>query len=101
MADIFLIALYIIVVKGVGLARVEVAWGLYLFTACVLAAIAFGHLVDKARPAPELSLFRQQHGAVTQHSPFVEPALNELTLCLWRNRRKLAYIGYDLSGGKS
>jgi len=52
MADIFLIALYIIVVKGVGLARVEVAWGLYLFTACVLAAIAFGHLVDKARPAP-------------------------------------------------
>jgi uncharacterized paraquat-inducible protein A len=51
MADIFLIALYIIVVKGVGLARVEVAWGLYLFTACVLAAIAFGFLVDKTRPA--------------------------------------------------
>lgn len=51
MADIFLIALYIIVVKGVGLARVEVAWGLYLFTACVLAAIAFGHLVNKTRHA--------------------------------------------------
>jgi len=51
MADIFLIALYIIVVKGVGMARVEVAWGLYLFTACVLAAIAFGFLVDKTRPA--------------------------------------------------
>ncbi len=52
MADVFLIALYIIVVKGVDLARVEVAWGLYLFTACVLAAIAFGFLVDKTRPAP-------------------------------------------------
>jgi uncharacterized paraquat-inducible protein A len=52
MADIFLIALYIIVGKGVGLARGEVAWGLYLFTACVLAAIAFGFMVDKTRPAP-------------------------------------------------
>ena len=52
MADIFLIALYIIVIKGVGLTRVEVAWGLYLFTACVLAAITFGHLVDKSRPSP-------------------------------------------------
>jgi len=52
MADIFLIALYIIVVKGVGMARVEVAWGLYLFTACVLASIAFGHLANKAHPAP-------------------------------------------------
>lgn len=51
MADVFLIALYIIVVKGVGLARVEVAWGLYLFSACVLAAITFGHMVNKARPA--------------------------------------------------
>lgn len=40
MADIFLIALYIIVVKGVGLARVEVAWGLYLFTACILTSLA-------------------------------------------------------------
>ncbi|MBQ0748821.1 MAG: paraquat-inducible protein A [Roseovarius sp.] len=40
MADIFLIALYIIVVKGVGLARLEVAWGLYLFTACILASLA-------------------------------------------------------------
>lgn len=39
MADVFLIALYIVVVKGVGLATVEVAWGLYLFTACVVASI--------------------------------------------------------------
>ncbi len=39
MADIFLIALYIILIKGIGLARVETAWGLYLFTGCVLASL--------------------------------------------------------------
>ena len=39
MADVFLIALYIVVVKGVGLATVETAWGLYLFSACILASI--------------------------------------------------------------
>jgi paraquat-inducible protein A len=39
MADIFLIALYIVVVKGVQLTRVETGWGLYLFTFCVLASI--------------------------------------------------------------
>jgi uncharacterized paraquat-inducible protein A len=40
MADIFLIALYIVVVKGVGLAHVETAWGLWLFTGCILASLA-------------------------------------------------------------
>jgi len=45
-----LIALYITLAKGIGVGRVEVAWGLYLFSACVLAAIAFGTLADKARP---------------------------------------------------
>jgi paraquat-inducible protein A len=39
MADVFLIAIYIVVVKGVGLATVETAWGLYLFTGCILASI--------------------------------------------------------------
>ena len=39
MADIFLIAIYIVLVKGAGLMTVETAWGLYLFTACVLASI--------------------------------------------------------------
>lgn len=42
MADIFLIALYIVVVKGTGLGRVEPAWGLYLFTGCVLASLLIG-----------------------------------------------------------
>lgn len=40
MADIFLIALYIVLAKGVGVGRVETGWGLYLFTACVLASLA-------------------------------------------------------------
>lgn len=40
MADIFLIALYIVVVKGIGVGRVETAWGLYLFTGCILASLA-------------------------------------------------------------
>lgn len=52
MADVFLIALYIIVVKGVGLARVEVAWGLYLFTFCVLAALALGHVTERRHATP-------------------------------------------------
>ena len=51
MADVFLIALYIVLVKGVGLGRVETAWGLYLFTACVLAQIAVGMLYERSRKA--------------------------------------------------
>jgi uncharacterized paraquat-inducible protein A len=47
MADVFLIALYIVIVKGVGLARVETAWGLYLFTGCILASVAIGHLTER------------------------------------------------------
>jgi len=49
MADVFLIALYIVVVKGVGLARVETAWGLYFFTGCILASIAIGFLTERRR----------------------------------------------------
>lgn len=51
MADIFLIALYIILIKGVGLARVETAWGLYLFTACVLASLAVS-IASARKPTP-------------------------------------------------
>lgn len=39
MADVFLIALYIVIVKGVGMARIETAWGLYLFSFCILASL--------------------------------------------------------------
>lgn len=40
MADVFLIALYIVIAKGIGLATIETAWGLYFFTACILASLA-------------------------------------------------------------
>ena len=49
MADIFLIALYIVVVKGVGMARVETAWGLYFFTFCILASLAISMLTGRKR----------------------------------------------------
>jgi len=39
MADVFLIALYITVTKGIGVGRIEVAWGLYLFTFCILSSL--------------------------------------------------------------
>jgi uncharacterized paraquat-inducible protein A len=42
MADVFLIALYIVLVKGVGFGHVVSAWGLWLFTGCVLASIWAG-----------------------------------------------------------
>ncbi|MGP3696002.1 paraquat-inducible protein A [Rhodobacter sp. NSM] len=44
MADIFLIALYIVLIKGVGLATVETAWGLWLFTGCILASLSISFL---------------------------------------------------------
>jgi paraquat-inducible protein A len=47
MADIFLIALYVVIVKGVHLARVEAGWGLYLFTFCVIASLVVSHLTAK------------------------------------------------------
>ena len=55
MADIFLIALYITLSKGIGIGRIEIAWGLYLFTACIIASLALSILTDrqlKAAPAP-------------------------------------------------
>lgn len=39
MADIFLIAVYITLAKGIGVGRIETAWGLYLFTGCILASL--------------------------------------------------------------
>ncbi|MEZ5685065.1 MAG: paraquat-inducible protein A [Paracoccaceae bacterium] len=48
MADIFLIALYIVLAKGVGLGRIETGWGLYLFTGCVLGSLMIS-LLEKRR----------------------------------------------------
>ena len=47
MADVFLIALYIVVVKGIGIGKVETAWGLYLFTACIFTSILISILTPK------------------------------------------------------
>jgi len=47
MADVFLIALYIVVVKGIGYGRVETAWGLYLFTACILVSLVVSFFTER------------------------------------------------------
>lgn len=49
MADVFLAALYIVLAKGIGHATVQVAWGLWLFTGCVLASLAMGWAVSDRR----------------------------------------------------
>ena len=49
MADVFLIALYVVVIKGIGVGRVEVAWGLWLFSACVLASLWVSFMTPRIR----------------------------------------------------
>ncbi|MDE4174067.1 paraquat-inducible protein A [Phaeobacter sp. PT47_59] len=48
MADIFLIALYITIAKGIGYVTIETGWGLYLFSACILASIALGLMTERS-----------------------------------------------------
>ncbi len=47
MADVFLIALYITLAKGISYATIQTAWGLYLFTGCILTSISLGLLTDR------------------------------------------------------
>jgi paraquat-inducible protein A len=42
MAEIFLLALYIVLAKGAGMVTIETDWGLYLLTACVLGSYLLG-----------------------------------------------------------
>ncbi|MBL4627257.1 MAG: paraquat-inducible protein A [Roseicyclus sp.] len=51
MADVFLIAVYITLAKGLSIGRVETAWGLWLFTACVLASLVISLLTTRAAHA--------------------------------------------------
>ena len=44
MMDVFLVALYITVFKGIGFGRIEVGWGLYLFTLCVIVSLVIHFL---------------------------------------------------------
>ena len=48
MADIFLIALYVTLAKGIGYATIEVAWGLFLFTACIVASLILSFLTERS-----------------------------------------------------
>lgn len=50
MADIFLIALYVTLAKGIGVGRIEIAWGLYLFTSCILGSLLVS-LLESRKPA--------------------------------------------------
>ncbi|MEJ6388171.1 paraquat-inducible protein A [Gymnodinialimonas ulvae] len=47
MADVFLIAVYITLAKGLAVGRVETAWGLWLFTGCVLASLTISMLTKR------------------------------------------------------
>ncbi len=48
MADIFLIALYITLAKGIGVGRLETAWGLYMFTACIVGSLVISMLTKQS-----------------------------------------------------
>ena len=50
MADVFLIALYIVLTKGVGIGKIETAYGLYLFTACILVSLVVSALTPRILP---------------------------------------------------
>lgn len=50
MAEIFLIAIYITVSRGMGIGKIEVMWGLYFFTGCILASMAISLLWTRADP---------------------------------------------------
>lgn len=54
MADVFLLALYIVIVKGVGMATIEVAWGMYLFAGSILLSLIIGLRTPHAHPLPPL-----------------------------------------------
>jgi uncharacterized paraquat-inducible protein A len=56
MADIFLVALYIVAIKGIGVGKVETAWGLYLFSLCILASIAISILTARSLAAEHTDL---------------------------------------------
>lgn len=48
MAELFLLAVMIVGFKGVGVGRVETAWGLYVFGGVVLSSLAISLWADKA-----------------------------------------------------
>ncbi|MCB5411530.1 paraquat-inducible protein A [Pseudogemmobacter faecipullorum] len=53
MADVFLIALYVVLAKGAGWLSIETAWGLWLFSFCVLSSLVIS-ACSAARPAEKV-----------------------------------------------
>jgi paraquat-inducible protein A len=49
MADVFLVALYIVITKASAPTHIETQWGLWLFTACVLASLFISALTPHRR----------------------------------------------------
>ena len=47
MADIFLLALYVVIAKGIGVGKVETGWGLYLFSGCVIVSVVLSLVPQK------------------------------------------------------
>ncbi|MEN0079327.1 MAG: paraquat-inducible protein A [Pseudomonadota bacterium] len=52
MADVFLIALYVVLARGQAIGRLETAWGLWLFTAAVLTSLALALWTERLAKAP-------------------------------------------------
>ena len=48
MVDVFLIAMYVVLIKGIGFGDIVIQWGLYLFTALVLASIGVTWATERA-----------------------------------------------------
>ena len=49
MADVFLVALYIVIAKASAPTHIETLWGLWLFTGCVLASLVISALTQHRR----------------------------------------------------
>jgi len=49
MADIFLVSLYIVIAKGLGVGHIQTRWGLYVFTLCVLLSMVLS-LIKRPKP---------------------------------------------------
>ena len=50
MAEVFLIALYVVVIKGIGIGRIEIAWGLYLLTGLILMSLWVSYRSEQSSP---------------------------------------------------
>ena len=48
MADVFLLALYVVLAKGAGMVTVDTAWGLWLFTGCILISLWVSWRTERA-----------------------------------------------------